>query len=436
MAVTLLPKFVMLKHKSFEHSFFSYKDGTVLAETEMGVHNPLAKIEVEKAKINGDYVHLRFTHTNKYWSRKDGFIVAESTKPEEDVKKSTCTMFKATGTADAGVFQLVHVQSGFFVQSKTTSSQVEVVKDASESSKLSFVDSETIVLLPNRLALKSNNGKFLKSVDDSNHSLEFTSDDHNARSSAQEIQALPSGQIRIKSVFYDKFWRRVSDGDGLIYVVSGEKETSDKDSLFWPVKLSEKTIALRSVGNDNGGGARFEVRELVRERKIYDVKYRLEEARIYDVEPLVAGSVTLRNEGDKEASLSEKVVYEEVSSYGISRRESVTAELKVTFEASLSKVVDFKFEVGRRVSEELEWEKINYEKVTKEPMATTDVPARTSVKISYIGSKGKYTIPFSYSQSDVDSATALPTITKHTDGIYHGQGSLELKFVAGKPVPL
>ncbi|XP_047962104.1 uncharacterized protein LOC125206934 [Salvia hispanica] len=289
----------------------------------------------------------------------------------------------------------------------------------------------TIVKLPKRLALKSNNGKFLKSVDDSYHSLDFASDDPNATKSGLEIQALPSGEIRVKSVYYKQFWKRANDGDQTVYAVAGEKETGNKDTLFWPVKISEKTIALRCVANGKYCSrnrmyydylhaaadtmvdeARFEVKELVSERKIYDVEYRVDEARIYDSEPLTAGSATLKNEGEKEALLSDKVVYEETATYAVTRSESVTAGLEFTFEGSLTKVVSFKLEMSREVSEKMEWEVSKSEKTTQEATVSALVPARSSVKISYAGSKGKYSVPFSYTQRDIDSTTGKPTITR------------------------
>ncbi|KAL6576727.1 hypothetical protein OROMI_011003 [Orobanche minor] len=67
---------------------------TVHDDWEKGRYNAKGKIQIETAKVDSNYVHLRFVHSNKYWSRNnDGFVVANSTEAEEDRTKPSCTMF-------------------------------------------------------------------------------------------------------------------------------------------------------------------------------------------------------------------------------------------------------------------------------------------------------------------------------------------------------
>ncbi|KAL1538275.1 hypothetical protein AAHA92_27037 [Salvia divinorum] len=98
MSLTKFPNFIMLKYEPHKHSFFAYKDvagtvsGAVVVESEIGAFNPMAKIEIDPSKTNSKYFHIRFSHNNKYWSRnnaEDGFIVAVSTKAEEDTIQSS-----------------------------------------------------------------------------------------------------------------------------------------------------------------------------------------------------------------------------------------------------------------------------------------------------------------------------------------------------------
>lgn len=102
---------------------------------------------------------------------------------------------------------------------------------------------------------------------------------------------MPDGHVRIKSDQWGKFWRR---SPNWIWADSTDITANNKDTLFWPVRIDEKTIALRNAGNNyfckgltvdgkydclNAAAstitseARLEVQELVNDRKLYNVRY-------------------------------------------------------------------------------------------------------------------------------------------------------------------
>ena len=149
----------------------------------------------------------------------------------------------------------------------------------------------------------------------------------------------------------------------------------------------------------------------------------------------MAGSATLVNKSDKDLSLESKLMYEEEKTYTFTRSVSVTGGLKFTFEGNLL-AVKTRVELSAQVTGTFEWEDETSEKITHETSVTTPVAKMSSVKVNYIGTKAKYSVPFSYTQRDVDSNTGKPIVTQHDDGIYIGLSSIDFKFEAEPPVPL
>ncbi|XP_057806414.1 uncharacterized protein LOC131021299 [Salvia miltiorrhiza] len=131
-----------------------------------------------------------------------------------------------------------------------------------------------------------------------------------AQETGFEVHTMLDGHVRIKSLHFDRFWRRSPNW------IWADANGTHADTLFWPVKIDDNTIALRNAGNNNfivtlriDGktdclnaqvpnmtlDTRFEVEELVLKREIYHVRYRMEESRIYDEEPSIAGTATAGN---------------------------------------------------------------------------------------------------------------------------------------------
>lgn len=118
---------------------------------EHGTMNPMARIEIEAAKAH-NYIHLRFSHTNKYWELMGDNLVAVSSRPDEDTRSPTCTMFEPVFVFD-GVCTFYHVQSGGGVQMEASTYRY-LVKNNVSTSRFSFVETETLVKLPKQVAFK------------------------------------------------------------------------------------------------------------------------------------------------------------------------------------------------------------------------------------------------------------------------------------------
>ncbi|XP_042054674.1 uncharacterized protein LOC121799381 [Salvia splendens] len=330
----MLPKLIAIKTASYPdkgHLYFNESgSGSSVTIGEQSVFSTLVKIEVEQATSNPNYVHLRFSNFNRYWSQRanGNGIVAELKQPVEDTTDPSCTLFEvvqAPGEA-AGAFYFNHVQTGGRLLVDTEYWGVFVQVNALDSYDfLTFVDWSTLVKLPAHVAFKGDNGRFLegRSWDGYNY-LQFSSDDPNEEASGHRVSLMPDGHVRITSDHWDsQFWRR---SPNWIWADSDQSSIDDNDTHFWPVKVDENnTIALRNAGNNNYCArlsaegksdmlnadvqnitkeARLVVQELVSQRNIYNVVYRMQDARIHDEVPYVAGTSVLTNSSDHEAAMA------------------------------------------------------------------------------------------------------------------------------------
>ena len=139
-----------------------------------------------------------------------------------------------------------------------------------------------------------------------------------------------------------------------IFADSDDITANNKDTLFWPIKIDKNTIALRSARNNHfckrlstegkisclnaaesnwRGETRVEVQELVREREIYNVRYRMEDARISGEMPFLAGKAKLTNDTEQDNMMNVSISYQDEKSYSFSRGFSLTVGVKTNIRA-------------------------------------------------------------------------------------------------------
>ncbi|XP_057789906.1 uncharacterized protein LOC131006785 [Salvia miltiorrhiza] len=167
------------------------------------------------------------------------------------------------------------------------------------------------LLTSRHVAFKGHDGRYVRGLTVQNFPYQqLYADDPNAQETGFEVHTMLDGHVRINSLHFDRFWRRSPNW------IWADNNDTHADTLFWPVKIDDNTIALRNAGNNNfivplrihgktdclnaqvpnmTLETRFEVEELVLKREIYHVRYRMEESRIYDEEPSIAGTATAGN---------------------------------------------------------------------------------------------------------------------------------------------
>ncbi|XP_047958324.1 uncharacterized protein LOC125203862 isoform X2 [Salvia hispanica] len=431
--------------------YYNEKERLVYAG-EQSVFSTLVKIEVERATRNPNYVHLRFSNFNRYWSKRENsnVVVAESKQPVEDIKDPSCTLFQPVQAPgrEAGLFSLNHVPTGQRVSVAFRTWDVYVRENPPDCvSILTYVDWSTLVKLPARVAFKGDNGRGISK--DGNNYMQFSSNDPNDWSSGHKVYLMPNGYVRITSDHWrGQFWRR---SPSWIWADSDQSSINNRDTLFWPVKVDDNnTIALRNAGNNQycsrlssrwkrdmltAGAqnitkeARLVVQELVSKRNICNVRYQMQDARIYDELPYVAGTSIVTNTGRQEATMAVQVTYQDQKSYTFSRSFSLTAGVEATIKAGVPFIAEGAIKVSFNINAALQWAETTTTTTSVMASNSVPVPARSTATIQYVGTKGTCDVPYSYTQQDKSSANGSVSYTEQADGIYKGTSCYNFRFV-------
>ncbi|XP_021912441.1 uncharacterized protein LOC110826149 [Carica papaya] len=190
-----------------------------------------------------------------------------------------------------------------------------------------IVDWESLLIFPKHVAFKGDNGLYLSARWIEGHEyLQYASNDLGDPTVGQEIFTTKEGSIRVKSDYFGKFWRR---SPNWIWADTTNPNNNNPDTLFWPVKIASNVAALRNLGNNNYCArlttegkisclnasvstipkeAKMEVSELIISRQIYNVNFRLLDARIYDekVITMATGVAANRTHQENEATITLK----------------------------------------------------------------------------------------------------------------------------------
>ncbi|XP_040947489.1 uncharacterized protein [Gossypium hirsutum] len=264
-----LPRFIVIKSINANACLGFKQDDPYEGYTEFSesmVTSPNAKFEVESAK--GGLVHIRNCINMNYLERTEEdsisgkadeqyWITATAEKKEEDLSKEWCTLFQPLEEDSVNkTYRFMHVQSGCYLRLRQSYSPditagvlaTSTKIDANGNDIFKVIDWDTLVILPRYIAFKGNNDMFLRLAEIDGHPyLQFLGEDIGEAAVAMEVFYTPNGDIRIKPVCSDKYWKRKLDW---IWVDSDDTKGNDKDTLFHPFKVDGKTIALLNLGNN------------------------------------------------------------------------------------------------------------------------------------------------------------------------------------------
>ncbi|KAM1778300.1 hypothetical protein ACFX1S_040022 [Malus domestica] len=473
-----LPRYMVLQSK-YNAKYLSYVKEDVqihgfLKFSGEEVVSPYAKLQVEMAKSSGaskGLVHIRCCYNNKYWvrwSQTHHGIVAGADEPQEDESKWSCTLFEPVYVDEhdpAQGIRLRHVQLRNYACLWRTDQPYESCLFAGSETPDSdlcdvclIVDWESLLVLPKHIAFKGDNGKYLSAQwIESYPYLQFSSDDIGDPTVGNEVFQTGDGSIRIKSDHHGKFWRR---SPNWIYADSElHNNENNMDMLFWPVKLDGKFLALRNLGNNlfckrlttegkyhclNAAvptitqEARLEVEEVVVSRSIYNVNYRVLDARIYNqsVVSMTAGDAFNRTE--EQNTVEVKLSYKNTRSSAWNTNVSLKLGIKTTFEAGVPLIGNGKIEVSAEFGTVHQWGETATSESVVETVHKVTVPPMTMVKVSLLATRGACDVPFSYTQRDT-LTNGNQNIYNMDDGVYTGVNYYSfhiLEFVAEHVLPL
>nr|XP_043637881.1 uncharacterized protein LOC122608872 [Erigeron canadensis] len=424
------------------------------------VWSPRVKFAAEPAKTgDGRFVHIRSLYNNKYLVKnqieKKSWIVASGKKPEEDTSKDSCTLFEPYSLADDGPtsVRLRQVQTQNSLTLTASSSEGDpqqqglVASPTSNGSVFSVIDRESLVVLPSKIAFKSND-YYLQSMLIEGHGYQrFDPGLHNAEPRvAKELIPAADGKYRIRDEYWNQFLTRHGS-----WVWADSPDTNlSSDTMFSFVHIENNIFGLRSSGNNAFCGrvtkegktnclsaefstlanpARLIVEERVLKREIVNIKYRLSDIRPYDQNPLELDTQTTTNlltDTETTSTLS----FQETKSRTTSWTNSQTIDFGVSVSMSVE-AIPFISEVGIELESNFtstyNWGETKTETETTGVSHSVTVPPLKTYMVSLMATTGVCEVPFSYTQRDLLPTGGWQEYEKD-DGVFTGINSYNFHF--------
>ncbi|XP_039133301.1 natterin-3-like [Dioscorea cayenensis subsp. rotundata] len=396
----VLPRFIVINfndndEKDNKRHYMGYinekgKDyNGYLAFTETQAVSAYAKFKVETANRNG-LVHIRSSQNNKYWlqtkenNNRGDFarITATAENLENDQCKVSCTLFKfIIEDAATNMYRIVHIQSGCYLSSKWRASNFPCFVGAND---------------------KTCQGTFMMS---------------------------------------NMIWR-IQGAD------SNENSNNNKHTLFHPIKVDYQTIGLLNLGNNHfykcltiegkksclnaatptvTKEAKLKVEEHVLIWNIYDVKYDMENSRVYGETVLVVAKNSAINNTQQTSNLDVKLSYTNTRTSNWKTMLYLKLGMKATMDFSIPLIFYGKIEIFGEVQSGVEWGEITTTTTVLKVVHKVVVAPMSKMTVSLIATNGKCDSPFTFMQKDTLYNGNIIT-TEVQCGTYTGSNFYSIKF--------
>lgn len=240
------------------------------------------------------------------------------------------------------------------------------------------------VKLPRYVMFKGDNGYNLCLWPRSYNYLQFNSTSRELWG-IHEVIPVPGQEnvVMIKSVHNQQFWRT---SPNWIWADQSEKpSTNNLDCLFKVVQISPKSVGLQLMANKrylkrlttdgkesclNAAApdcftditAQLEVSEALLTRRVFDVKYELNQLQTTDMKPIVLGSAKATNNTRSKTDLSVTVAYEVETQVSWSNSNTITTGLSVTVTAGIPDVASASATVSTEITNTVEMGKVEGKK--------------------------------------------------------------------------
>lgn len=427
--------------------------------TGENVVSPYAKFEVVQANIGRGLVHIRSSYNNKFWVRwnqHSNLIVAGANEPEEDQSQWACTLFEPLSvTGNTNQVRLRHVQLGSYVQVQSDLALSAVLNSVDVASQTyTVVDWASLLVLPKHIAFKGDNGNYLsvQMLNFDNPYLQFIPIAKGDTRMWFVASADGHARSQIMSFHNKNLWQTGRWEFWILANVDAANSTPhDPATWFLPVRVADNVIALRSLFNNNFctrfnradatnrpdtlnansltiiPEAHLELEELVLERSIYDVNFRLMDARIYSESILTMATGEAANATREPNVVELRFSFVESTSSTWNTTLSATVGVTTTFKSGVPFIAQGEITVSTEFTGAYEWGTTRTEERTVETTYTIVVPPMSAVSVRMLASRGSCDVPFSYYQSDKLYDGTFETFYK-LDGIYTGVNSYDFRY--------
>ncbi|KAI3958110.1 hypothetical protein MKW98_020752 [Papaver atlanticum] len=397
-------------------------------------------------------IHILSLRNNMYWEISEAhdkkWITATAKTPEE----KQCTLFEPVfvGFNNKHAVKLRHVNTGLYVRMFNGSDHYDgclyldpVLQD---SEAWTFINWKTVVVLPDLVRIKGDNGNHLKAFGGDGY-MDYNNKPDNT--SLFDFQVHPSrdGGVRLRSTYYDKYW---TDMDDSYWVLLKEASTTvhETNTVFLPTIVSGNHIVMRCLRNGYfckrlsdkhktscvatvhsypDEWSIMEIEEPLISREIYNIRYHYTDARRYDEKTVAlidddSSNDSKATELKTELNLKTKVTNTATWTNNVGFKVGV----EIKFEAGLPVVGKSEIGVSTEFTASRTWGVTEEKEVEVGKVVSVTVPPKTRLKGSLMATRCSFDIPFSYTQHDV-LKDGTPRVTEKDDGVLTGHNGYGYK---------
>ncbi|XP_026420757.1 uncharacterized protein LOC113316823 [Papaver somniferum] len=367
-------------------------------------------------------------------------------KPEENQSDQYCTLLQSIFlySNNNRVLKLRHVSSGDYVTYFGGSGYCcGLLSSATDKYNgnydvFTFIDWKSVVMLPNLIRIKGDNGNHLKAFQDGFMDYNFEADN----SSLFDYEVFPSrnGGIRLKSTHFGTYWM---DMDESCWVLLKQASTTvhETNTVFLPTILEGNRIMMRSLKNSyfcnryNGQDkwsclatlanypdkwSSMDIEEPVISRKIDNIVYHLTDARVYNEKTLAFITDDSSNYTEETITSQLNLKTTVINTTNWSNSVTLKVGVKMSYTAGIPSISSGKFEISTEATGSRNWGQTDTESKEVGSVKTVTVKPMSRVKASLMATRLSYDIPFSYTQYDV-LMNGTTKVSEKNDGIFTGQ---------------
>ncbi|KAM6576061.1 hypothetical protein CsatB_027898 [Cannabis sativa] len=459
-----LPRFVVIKSKhngkyltkiSKEESITKGFSETYVNFRGEDITSPLVKFELEKAKTKPGWVHIRYCYSNKYLTMQSNYswyFLASADHPiEDDETDWKNTLFKPikTNTRDEDDKQeyvrFQHVTGRYACLARWEKSYEDGLyagdTQVDDFDTFKILDWESLVIFPKTtVAFRPYNGAswylsnkqdiYMRVLKDANIIDKWV---------AHEISTVGDGYVRIKNLSTNQFWNN--------HAVRADNniEPTNRLSIYLPIKVADNVVVLRNlhynkflsmasntlvdtdpvysaVESDIIDKTKFMIVERVTSKKIYNINFRNEEGRVYNLSVIEKSQAVADNPEDVHRTMKLPLEYNKTRSIALRNSISLVSDVKPTVEINTIPLIvnKDKIELSRdQVNAVGQWGTTKTFETSTKTNYVVGVPPKTRAIVTLVVTEGTCDVPFSYAEKN-SFYDGTSKITEMEDGMYTG----------------
>ncbi|XP_026445312.1 uncharacterized protein LOC113345870 [Papaver somniferum] len=177
-----LPKFIIIQ-SNFNHRYLHLEKVNPTAADSLRFDGDYSfgletRFEVVPATTENGLVHIRSKLNDRFWANMggpNGWITATSVKPDENRSSQSCTLFQPVylNSNSNKIVRLLHVHTSYYVSFFMGTNQTNGCLNLISNSQLTdqrdlftIIDWQSIVMFPDIIRIKGDNGMHLKAFSD------------------------------------------------------------------------------------------------------------------------------------------------------------------------------------------------------------------------------------------------------------------------------